>query len=248
MSYQPNVSLRYLQSVGAAVLGLAALCLSLAVPACAQSVVVNAPSTDITEAKHLYLEMDLYTHPISHQLGGFQVYIPRMTYGLTKNIEVGLNVTVTNALEPKQPVEVQPNVKWRFYNNEKNGVAASGGLVYYATVAHRAGSDNFGLIYSNVSKKFKSDFGPRLTAGGYGLVGRADGNGPKGGVTLSYEQPLHPKVTWINDWFSGKNRFGYASTGLAYAPNPHTSVAVTYSFGNYGRGNNGIFAWVGYTF
>jgi hypothetical protein len=235
-------------AIPARVLALLGALLLTGATVSAQTTVINSFSTDIVAEKKLYAEFDVFSTPSSHQVGGFQVYIPRLVYGVSKNVEVGFNATFTDALTPQQPVEIQPNIKWRFYNNEDKGVAASGGFIYYTIVHNRAGSDSFGLFYSNLSKKFKSDYGPRFTVGGYGLVGRTDGAGPKGGVTLAYEQPLHSKVSWVTDWLSGQNRFGYASTGLSIVPNSKTSIGMTYSFGNYGRGNHGIFSWVGYTF
>ena len=214
----------------------------------AQTVIINTPSTDVVPEKKVYVEFDFLGHLSSYQTGGFQTYIPRVVYGAGKGVEVGLNATWSKAATPNQPVELQPNVKWQFYNNEKKGIAMSGGGMLFTTVANRTGTDSFGMLYSNVSKKVSGTYGPRITGGGYGLVARADGQGNKAGAIVGFEQPLHKKVSWINDWFSGKNRFGYASTGFAIVPNDKTALGVSYIVGNQGRGNNGLFTWVGYTF
>ncbi len=56
--------------------------------------------------------------------------------------------------------------------------------------------------------------------------------GPKAGVILGYEQPIHPKVTIVADWFSGKNFFGYFTPGVSFTL-PHTSLLnIGYSIGN----------------
>jgi hypothetical protein len=216
--------------------------------ASAQTVIINTPSTDVVPEKKVYLEFDFLGHVASYQNGGFQTYIPRVVFGTGKGVEIGLNATLTKSGTPDQPVEIQPNVKWQFYSNEKKGVAMAGGAMGFFTVANRTGADNFGMLYSNISKKVAGDYGPRLSGGGYGLVGRTSGTGSKGGAMVAFEQPLHKKVSWINDWYSGKNRFGYASTGLSYLPSSKTALGVSYIFGNTGRGNNGLFGWVGYTF
>ena len=214
----------------------------------AQTVVISTPSTDIIPEKKVYVEFDFVGHIASYQNGGYQTYIPRVVYGAAKGVEVGLNASWTKAATPDQPVELQPNVKWQFYNNEKSGVAMTGGAMGFFTVANRTGADNFGMFYSNVSKKISGAYGPRITAGGYGLAGRANGLGAKGGALVAYEQPLHKKVSWVNDWYSGNNRFGYLSTGFSIVPNSKTGIGVTYVFGNQGRGNNGLLTWIGYTF
>lgn len=225
------------------------LLLVFALPAVsAQTVIINAPSTDVVPEKRVYVEFDFLGHLASYQNGGFQAYIPRVVYGLGKGVEIGLNATWTKAATPDQPVELQPTVKWKFYENEKHGVAMSGGATMFITVANRTGADTFGMFYSNVSKKVAGNYGPRFTGGGYGLVARANGQGTKGGVMFGFEQPLHKKVSWVNDWFSGKNRFGYAATGFSIVPNDKTALGITYVVGNQGRGNNGLLTWVGYTF
>jgi hypothetical protein len=213
-----------------------------------QTVIINTPSTDVIPEKKVYVEMDFLTHIDSHQNGGYQTYLPRVMYGVAKGLEIGFNVAATDALAPNQPVEVQPNIKWQFYSNEKHGIAFSGGAQGFFTVANRTGADNFGMLYTNASKKITGTYGPRFSGGGYRLVGRAVGNGSLGGAMVGYEQPLHKKVTWINDWFSGKNRFGYVSSGFSIVPNSKTSIGVSYIVGNQGRANNGLFSWVGYTF
>lgn len=214
----------------------------------AQSTLFNIPSTDVVAKKKTYVEFDFISHLESHQKGGFQVYVPRVVFGLAKNLEVGTNIAFTDALAPNQPVELQPNLKYQFYSNEKNGVAAAAGGILYTPISHRAGVDTFGLLYTTVSKKFKGTYGPRMTGGGYGLVGRANGNGTEGGAIVGYEQPLHPKINFVADWFSGKNRFGYVTPGLSFVVTKSSSFYAGYSIGNFGRKNNALFIYYGITF
>jgi len=150
----------------------------------AQSTLFNIPSTDVVATRKTYVEFDFISHFESHEKGGFQAYVPRVVVGVAKGIEVGANVAFLDTLAPDQPVELQPNVKYQFYNSEKYGVAAAAGGILYTPIANRTGIDTFGLLYSTVSKKFKGDHGPRLTGGGYGLVGRANGNGSEGGAIV----------------------------------------------------------------
>jgi hypothetical protein len=214
----------------------------------AQSTLFNIPSTDVVAEKKTYVEFDFISHLEAHKNGGFQGYVPRLVYGVAKKWEIGANVAFLDAQAPDQPVELQPNVKYQFYANEKTGVQAAAGAILYTPIAHRAGVDTFGLLYSTVSKKWKGDHGPRLTGGGYGLVGRANGNGTEGGAIVGYEQPLHPKVSFVTDWFSGKNRFGYVTPGFSFVVTKSSAFYAGYSIGNFGRKNNALFLYYGITF
>jgi len=214
----------------------------------AQSTLFNIPSTDVVAEKKTYVEFDFISHLESHNNGGFQAYIPRVVYGVAKKVEIGTNVAFVDALAPDQPVELQPNIKFQFYAKEKTGVQAAAGAILYTPIAHRAGVDTFGLIYTVVSKKWKGDHGPRLTGGGYGLAGRDQGTGDRGGAIVGYEQPLHPKVSFVTDWFSGKNRFGYVTPGFSFAVSPSSYFYAGYSIGNSGRKNNALFLYYGITF
>jgi hypothetical protein len=236
------------KSIAGAGLFVLALALAGAAEASAQSTLFNIPSTDVVAKKKVYAEFDFISHLEPHDEGGFQAYIPRVVVGVGGNVEVGANVAFTDALAPDQPVELQPNVKYRFYNNEENGVAASVGGILYTPIANRAGVDTFGLLYTTVSKKVKGTYGPRLTGGGYGLVGRANGNGSEGGAIVGYEQPLHARVNFVADWLSGKNRFGYVTPGFSVALPRSSALYAGYSIGNVGRKNNALFVYYGITF
>ena len=214
----------------------------------AQSTLVTIPSTDVVSARNVYLEFDYISHYASHHNGGFQTYAPRAVVGVGHNVEVGVNVVYTDGFGTKQPIELQPNIKWRFYQNEKQRVSAVAGVMLYAPVTHRAGTNTFVMLYALISKKMAGKFGPRLTGGGYALPGRDDGTGAKAGAMAGYEQPLAPRVSFVVDWASGRNRFGYVTPGLSFATTQHSNLYTGYSIGNHGRGNNALFAYYGITF
>jgi hypothetical protein len=227
--------------------GISVLLTAHTLSANAQSTLFNVPSTDVVPEKRIYLEFDFISHFQSHSNGGFQIYAPRAVFGVGKRIEVGVNISALDALTPDQPIYVSPNVKWQFYNNEGNGVAAAGGALLYTPVKHRAGADTYGLLYSVVSKKVKADYGPRLTGGAYALPGLRSGLGTQGGAIVGYEQPLSKRVTFITDWFSGKNAVGYVTPGLSFTLPKNSLFNVGYSIGNQGRGNNALFVYYGIT-
>ncbi len=217
------------------------------IPGFAQSTLFNIPSTDIVPKKKVYLEFDFLAHPESYSNGGFQAYIPRAVVGVGKKIEVGVNVAFTRSSAPNS-VEIQPNIKYQAYAGEKNGVAVSVGTVLYAPITRRAGTNTFAMVYSNVSKQVSGKYGPRLTGGGYGLVNRTRGTGARGGVMVGYEQPLGSKVKFVGDWFSGNNRFGYVTPGIAITTSSTSALYAGYSIGNEGRKNNALFVYYGITF
>src|SRR5215216_354666 len=150
----------------------------------AQSTLFSIPSTDVVAEKKVYLEFDFVGHLERFTDGGFHAYVPRAVFGVGKHVEIGTNVAFLRTETPDQPVELQPNIKYQFYSNEDNGVSAATGGILYTPVANRAGVDTFGLLYTVVSKKVKGAYGPRVTGGGYGLVGRANGNGSEGGAIV----------------------------------------------------------------
>ena len=241
---KPKSIIRTIAALGATVL-LALLPKSAAF---AQSTLFNVPSTDVVSKKKVYLEFDFLSHFGSHADGGFQIYAPRAVFGVAKGVEIGVNVTAVDAFSPNQPIYISPNAKWQFYNNEDNGVAISAGGLLYTPLVHRAGADTYGFIYSVVSKKVKADYGPRFTGGGYVLPGLANGAGTQGGAIVGYEQPLAKRVTFVADWFSGKNAFGYVTPGFSFTLPKSSLLNVGYSIGNRGARNNALFVYYGITF
>jgi hypothetical protein len=229
-------------------LGLMALmlaCCSLA--AQAQTTIFNVPSTDVQATHKTYAEVDFIGHLTSLDNGGFQVYGAKLLYGARKGVEGGMNVFYTRAEGAAKAVELQPNAKWQFYQNEEKGVALAAGGEAFVTTPHRL-SDTFGLVYLTASKKVKATHGPRITGGTYRLLGLNAGSGTKGGGLLGYEQPVTTRLNFIADWYTGKNRFGYASAGFGATLSTKNVLYVGYSFGNSGRGNNGLAIYFGRNF
>jgi hypothetical protein len=212
----------------------------------AQSTIFNIPTTDAVAPKKVYFEFDFLSHLGSHDNGGFQTYDPRVVGGVGKGVEVGLNVASTHSAAPTV-IYAQPNIKWRFYANEEGGTAMSAGAIAFTPLKDRSFNDSFGFFYGNASKKFIGAYGPRFTVGGYGIAGLS-ADVDKGGAMVGYEQPVSGKVSFVTDWFSGRNGFGYVTPGFSFALPKGQLVNVGYSFGNYGRRNNALFVYYGMTF
>jgi hypothetical protein len=143
---------------------------------------------------------------------------------------------------------VEPNFKWQFYNDEDKGLSAAAGALVSFPASHRSAGSTSGFLYVVGSKKFKGDFGPRLSAGAYVLAVHASQGTSKYGTILGYEQPLNTRLSFVTDWTSGKNDMGYLTAGVGITLSPKSSLYLGYNVGNQGRGNNALGIYYGYTF
>lgn len=216
-------------------------------PAQAQTSIFNVPTTDVLPPEKLTLEADYITKPVSYEKGGFHYFGPTIIYGARRNVEVGINFFYTTSEEPDH-AELQPNVKWNFYNNEDKGLAAAAGGIMFIPLKNREEVKTKAMLYLNFSKQISGRYGPRLTTGAYGFVGRMEEGETRRGVMLGLEQPLSSRVTFVADWFSGYNVFGYAGAGLNVDLPKDSYIFAGYSFGNRGRGNNWLGIFLGRTF
>src|SRR5581483_10902412 len=180
------------------------------------------------------------------------IYNPRVVVGLGPNIETGINIESFH-VSGQTDVFAQPNIKWRFFNKDTEGLAAAAGGILFTPINHRDGVPTYGLLYGEVSKKVKTGmYGPRFHIGPYGVVnGGENWIGPKAGVIAGYEQPVHPKVSIVADWFSGKNGFGYFTPGVSVTLPANSVFNAGYSIGNdsyHGNDNRLLFLYYGVTF
>lgn len=215
--------------------------------ATAQSTVFNIPSTDVQSPGKVYLEADFIIHFGSLREGGYQEYGPRVVVGLPGNMEVGINAFHTRA-EPAEPIQIEPNFKWQFYANEKRGLAFATGVLISTPVTRRSLGTTSAQLYVVGSKIFEGSYGSRITFGGYRLVGSLDDDIDKNGVMLGLEQPLTKRISFVTDWSSGNNDYGYLVVGTGITLSPKSLFYTGYNFGNQGRGNNYLGVFYGYTF
>lgn len=213
----------------------------------AQSTIINVPSTDVMAEKKLYVEADFIAHFDKYENGGFQTYGYRMVYGFSRKFEAGVNFFYTrNGFTSAK--ELQVNAKYQAYSNEKHGVAAAIGGWLFQPLNRSSGRRTTGMVYATGSKQVRRLKGIRMTGGGYQVVNAERGSGNKRGFIVGVEQPIVGKLNFAGDWFTGKNRFGFASAGLSYTIARRHFIQAGYSWGNSGRGNNGFFVFYGITF
>ena len=236
------------RSYGFALAGVCLFLLLVGAPdVAAQSTIFDKPSADVQPARSVYLEADFITHFASYKDGGYQTYGPRVVVGLPGHTEVGVNVFYTRT-SPGEPVELQPNFKWRFYSNEEHGLSLAAGFMIFVPVTRRSEGKTTGMVYLVGSKTLKRFKEPAFTFGGYTLVGPFDEGTDKQGIIVGYNQPLTDKLSFIADWASGNNDSGYGSAGTGIQLSRRQNIYAGYSFGNHGRGNNFLGVYYAYTF
>jgi hypothetical protein len=197
--------------------------------------------------KSILIETDFISHFDKLKNGGFQSYGYRTAYGLKKKVEIGANVFYTRQFEIS-PAEFQPNLKWKAYENEKHGIAVSTGTQFYIPLNKAAGTRTYGMVYANASKVLENVKGMRLTGGGYQTFRTEQGFGTKRGFLAAIEQPIKGRISFVADWASGNNRFGYSAAGLNYSFSKRQFLMLGYNWGNSGRGNNAFSAFYGFTY
>ena len=234
--------------------------------ASAQSTIFNVPSTDVVDKGKYYFEFDFLPQaPRPDGCCGIVIYNPRFIAGLPHDVEVGANVPTSHFSDtnPSNFAYFQPDVKWKFAKNDDKGLAAAVGIVGNIPMNNTDAQLSWAYVYGNFSKKVKSgDYGPRFTFGGFGVIAKTDDpvkvgwtpGAHRGGVLLGYEQPLSKTVSFVADWFSGKNNIGYFTPGISITL-PHSGLFnAGYSFGNDSWENSNatknryVFLYYGITF
>jgi hypothetical protein len=212
-----------------------------------QTAIFGVPTTEIHREKTLYIEADFFGHFDKYRNGGFQSYGPSVIYGVNKKLEIGANLYFTNDGETTA-AEFEPNIKWRAYENEEKGVAVAVGTIAYVPLNKAAGSHMTAMFYTNASKKLGKERGPTFTGGIYRIVGGDADFGTRTGALVGLQLPATEKLTFLADWTSGKNRFGYSNFGFGYEVTRSQYLTIGYAVGNSGRGNNYLSALYGFTF
>jgi hypothetical protein len=197
-------------------------------PAAAQSTIFNIPTTDTLTPKKGYFEFDYLVQVPVPEAGQFHIVAPRVVVGVTPQLEAGVNVGVSHYRHGGGTFTLfQPNVKYKFFANDDQGLAAAAGVIGY--FANNDG-DHFGQIYGVFSKKVTD--GPRFTVGGYGALScDACPDGHKGGVILGYEQPIRGSVSFVADFLSGKNFWGYFTPGISVVLPRNGLLNIGYAIG-----------------
>ena len=209
--------------------------------AMAQSTIFNIPTTDTVAKKHVYGEFDFMPQvPAYDDDSRLYLYNPRVVVGAPGNVEFGVNFPTYNyrsSMDSETFAYIQPNAKWRFYNNDNYGIALAVGGILNAPLNRREGQDTWGLLYGLFSKKIKTgNYGPRFHGGVYGAVSSDDDPAwverRHVGAILGYEQPVQKRISIVADWFSGKNGVGYFTPGISITLPKNGLLNAGYMIGN----------------
>jgi len=214
----------------------------------AQSSLFNIPTTDTLERGETYIEADFDANLARVREDRWQSFGGMAVRGISKRFEVGVNAYAVRSADRFEPVEIQPNAKWKVYGNEDNGFSFATGIIGYLPISkgfHRIANLS---VYAVASKQFASERAPRVTGGVYQLLGATPDKSDSRGFLIGIEQPLFKRTTFIGDWKSGKNRFGYGAAGFGVALTKRSAIYTAYYFGNEGRGNNFLGVYYSRTF
>ena len=215
--------------------------------AVAQTTLFNIPTAETLQKRSWGLEGDFITKPSPYRDGGYQTYGYRIAYGATNSTELGHNFYYTYDGD-RGVGQVEFSIKQNVYRNEKLGLSVSGGAVAFVPLQSTPANRPALMVYGVAGKTIEPLNGMTVTGGAYHIFGGADDFGDRTGAIVGINQPIVKRVSFVADWFSGKNRIGYASAGFNFAVTNRQYLTTGYSFGNSGRGNNAFAAYYGITF
>ena len=223
------------------------LTVGFSLPTHAQTTIFNIPTSDTLQRGIWNVEFDCVVKPVKYRDGGYQTLGYRVAYGITNSTEVGANSYYT--LDGTHTTaDIELSIKHKVYQNEKHGVTASGGAVAFVPLRSRNGDKTAVIVYANAGKTISSLNGMTLTGGIYHVFGGPGDLGDRTGGMFGLVQPIKGRFSFVADWFTGKNRFGYASAGLNWNITKRQYLLGGWSFGNEGRGNNAFAVYYGLTF
>jgi hypothetical protein len=199
----------------------------------AQSTIFNIPTTDTVSKGKAYAEFDFMPQAPGTDVSRTYMFNPRLVVGAPHNFELGVNFPIYHTRTSGASATngyIQPNAKWKFYDNDKAGVALAAGGLFNTPINNRNDQDSWGLLYGLFSKKIKTgDYGPRFHAG---VMAASSAFGSHTGVLLGYEQPVQKKVSIVADWCSGNNGLGYFTPGVSITVPGSGLLNLGYSIGN----------------
>lgn len=210
-----------------------------------QQTIFNVPTTDVLDKGKVYVELDAaFKANDQDALSKFSSFVPRVVFGIGRNVEVGLNIT-GNIQPGADATTLVPTVKWRFYQNEKKDFALIAGNNFFIPVRNRA--YKFGTYsYLAGSKTINKT---RLTAGAYVASRNVFAtDAVRAGGQFGIEQTLNSKFSIAADWVTGRHASGYFTPGLIYNTTPRITTYFSYSLGTtgLGAGNHYFLIEVGY--
>jgi hypothetical protein len=135
-------------------------------------------------------------------LNRFSSFIPRVVVGVGGNVEVGLNVT-GNIQPGADSTTLVPTGKWRFYQNEKSGIALIAGTDLFIPVRNR--TYHLGTYsYVAISKTHQQNPPDRRRI--CRQQKRLAPDAVRGGGQFGIEQTVSSKFSVAADWITANMR------------------------------------------
>jgi hypothetical protein len=212
-----------------------------------QTTIFNIPTADTLQQGIWNVEFDCVAKPVRYRDGGYQTLGYRVAYGVTNRTEVGANSYYTRD-GTRLTADAEFSIKRKIYQNEKHAVTADGGAVAFVPLRSRGGDRTSVIVYAATGKTVSRLHGLTVTDGIYHFFGGPADFGDKTGGMFGIVQPINARFSFVADWLTGKNRFGYASAGFNWNITKRQYLLGGWSFGNEGRGNNALAVYYGLTF
>ena len=197
----------------------------------AQSTILSMPSTDILPEGKIGIRFAARFKPNDEKAKKkFSAFTPRVIYGLTKDIEIGVNLN-GNVQPGADTTTLVPAVKWRFYQNEKHKTALVTGTNVFIPLRNK--KYNIGNHFYLLGSKGFSKTGTKLTAGTYYYTANVVAkNAARVGGQFGLEQKINAKWGFAAEWMTGRHSSGYATAAFKYKMNKRTGVNFGYTVMN----------------
>jgi hypothetical protein len=189
------------------------------------------PSTDIQAPKTWHLGIDNYFSIVDNKTKAYAFATDvGLTYGLFKNLEVGIDF-----LEPAAD-PLYFNVKYGLPEGAVIPAIAVGGFNFgtkkteTGAAGAQIGGTDYNILYAVAAKSFKpvGRFSLGYYSGNDKLLVDETGAAANTGMIVTWDRALTDKVWASIDYASGKSYYGALTYGLSYAFAPNTSVIFGY--------------------
>jgi hypothetical protein len=200
----------------------------------AQQTLFNVPSANTAERGQSFIELTSSFRPWGTT---YSTFMPRVTVGVGKGIELGGSVFETNGRTFGDTTTLQLAGKWRFYNNEETGTALTTSSQVNVPLRGQPEKGSV-LTFAGLHQTIKPT-STRLSGGVFNGTPRAVSVNNFVGGWAAFEQPVFRGLNVIGDWMSGNQRFGAFTPGISYA-NGHHYLRAGYQIYNNDSTRNGV--------
>jgi hypothetical protein len=203
-------------------------------------------TSELTEKGKVDVTFDFLGSVARRQAGGFEWYLPAVSFGMTDSLEIAGAVSTMVPPTPDEPREAIPQLRWRWLETSHRQTAVVG-AAWHAPFSNHVDAEQYGLVTFLMTQTV-GDHRPITISGGvYALVGRRAFDDTRRGVTLGWDHALSERWSYSVEWVSGHNWYGYLSPGVTFSSGTHW-ITAGYCVGNQRSANHGPCFSAGRTF